>query len=67
MKNAIHSKFSIKTVKCSTCGTEMKIGTVANEMKVDTCSTCHPFYTGTQTHAQAAGQVDKFNKKYNLD
>jgi large subunit ribosomal protein L31 len=34
------------------------------EIRVDTCAECHPFYTGKQRFVQAAGRVDKFNKKY---
>ncbi|TAH57152.1 MAG: 50S ribosomal protein L31, partial [Bacillota bacterium] len=34
--------------------------------RVDTCSNCHPFYTGKQRFTQADGRVDKFNKKYGL-
>ena len=32
-------------------------------MRVDTCSKCHPFYTGIQKFAQPAGRVDRFNKR----
>ena len=39
---------------------------VLDEIRVDTCSNCHPFYTGKQRFASADGRVDKFNKKYGL-
>ncbi len=52
-------------VKCS-CGNEFETGSVKEEMRVETCSQCHPFYTGRQKFAEAGGRVDRFNKKYGL-
>ncbi|NLY63312.1 MAG: 50S ribosomal protein L31, partial [Erysipelothrix sp.] len=36
------------------------------EIKVDTCSNCHPFYTGRQRFAAAQGRIDKFNTRYGM-
>lgn len=36
--------------------------TKKDEIKVDTCSNCHPFYTGRQRFAAAQGRIEKFNK-----
>jgi large subunit ribosomal protein L31 len=66
MKSGIHPKYNIVKVKCSTCGEEFEVGTTAGNVRIDTCSNCHPFYTGTQTFVQAAGRVEKFNKRYGL-
>lgn len=66
MKSGIHPKYNVVKVKCSTCGEEFEVGTTANNVRIDTCSNCHPFYTGTQTFVQAAGRVEKFNKRYGL-
>ena len=41
-------------------------GSVKEEIKVETCSECHPFYTGRQKFAEAGGRVDRFNKKYGI-
>ena len=38
-----------------------------DEIHVEICSKCHPFYTGQQKATQARGRVDKFNKKYGMD
>ena len=38
-------------------------GSTLKELRVDTCSKCHPFYTGEQKFVQAAGRVEKFNKR----
>lgn len=66
MKKDIHPTYQKITVKCSTCGAEFETGSTAKEVKVDTCSSCHPFYTGRQRFAAAQGRVDKFNKKYGV-
>ena len=66
MKEKIHPNYQKVVVKCSTCGHEFETGSVLKELKVDTCSNCHPFYTGKQRFTQADGRVDKFNKKYGM-
>lgn len=66
MKSGIHPKYNKIKVVCTTCGNEFETGSTKKEMRVDTCSNCHPFYTGKQKHLQAAGRVERFNKKYGL-
>lgn len=66
MKTGIHPKYNVINVKCSTCGFEHEIGTTATDFRIDTCSNCHPFYTGQQSFIQAAGRVEKFNKRYGI-
>ena len=66
MKQGIHPNYYKTKVVCTSCGAEFETGSVLTEIKVDTCSNCHPFYTGRQRFAAAAGQVEKFNKKYGL-
>ena len=63
MKKKIHPKINKINVKCTTCGNEFETSSVANEIKIDVCSKCHPFYTGKQTSGSKTGRVDKFNKK----
>jgi large subunit ribosomal protein L31 len=67
MKPKIHPKYHVIKVRCTTCGNEFEVGTTSENLRVDTCSNCHPFYTGTQTFIQAAGRVEKFNKRYGLN
>jgi large subunit ribosomal protein L31 len=66
MKKGIHPQYNRVNVVCSTCGNEFEVGSTASDIKVDTCSNCHPFYTGKQRFAQAAGRVERFNKKYGI-
>lgn len=60
------SKLQKVKVVCTSCGAEFESGSVLDEVRVDTCSNCHPFYTGKQRFASADGRVEKFNKKYGL-
>ncbi|WP_066176131.1 50S ribosomal protein L31 [Bacillus marinisedimentorum] len=65
MKTEIQPKYNTAKVKCS-CGNEFETGSVKEDIRVEVCSECHPFYTGRQKFADAGGRVDRFRKKYNL-
>lgn len=64
MKKEIQPKYSIVKAVCTSCGNEFEVGSTESEIRVDTCSNCHPFYTGKQRFAAAQGRIEKFNKKY---
>ena len=64
MKKGIHPKYNKIIVKCATCGNEFETGSTAKELKVDTCSNCHPFYTGQQKILDSEGRVERFKKRY---
>ncbi len=66
MKKGIHPEYHLAKVVCGSCGNEIEVGSVNKDIKVDTCSNCHPFYTGKQRFAQAQGRIEKFNRKYGL-
>ena len=66
MKKDIHPKYHTCKVTCISCGQTFETESTLKEIRVDTCSNCHPFYTGRQRFAAAAGQIEKFNKKYGL-
>ncbi len=66
MKQGIHPEYNKVTTVCTSCGTEFEVGSTVKEIKVDTCSNCHPFYTGRQRFAAAAGRIERFNKRYNI-
>ena len=65
MKAGIHPEYKTSTVICS-CGNTFETGSVKEDIRVEVCSECHPFYTGRQKFAAADGRVDRFNKKYGL-
>ena len=53
MKKGIHPEYHRIMVKCTSCGAEFETGSTSKELRVDTCSNCHPFYTGRQRFAAA--------------
>src|SRR6185437_13335665 len=65
MKANIHPDYVEATVTCA-CGNTFKVGSTKAQLKVDVCSKCHPFYTGTQRILDTAGRVERFNRRYNL-
>ena len=66
MKKGIHPEYYEATVRCA-CGNTFKTGSTKEELRVEVCSECHPFYTGRQKFAERGGRVEKFKKKYGLD
>ncbi len=63
MKPDTHPKYYQANVHCASCGTEFTIGSTMPELRLDICSSCHPFYTGKQTIVDTAGQVERFQKR----
>ena len=66
MKKDIHPDYHKCKVTCVSCGATFETGSTMKEIKVDTCSNCHPFFTGSEKIVDAAGRVEKFKKKYSL-
>ena len=66
MKPDIHPNYTDITVTCS-CGDSFKTrSTLGQDLSVEVCSQCHPFYTGKQKILDTAGRVDRFNRKYGM-
>jgi large subunit ribosomal protein L31 len=64
MKAGIHPEYKEITVTCS-CGNKFQTrSTIGQDLQVEVCSNCHPFYTGKQKIVDTGGRVDKFRKKY---
>ncbi len=62
MKKDIHPEYSDCTVTCS-CGNTFKTRSTKKELKVEICSSCHPFYTGRQKLVDSGGRVERFKKR----
>ncbi len=62
MKKGIHPEVKDCTVTCA-CGETFTCKSTKSEINVEVCSKCHPFYTGEQKFVQAAGRIDRFNKR----
>ena len=65
MKADIHPEYVTCTVSC-VCGNSFETLSTSSTLKVDICSMCHPFYTGTQKLMDTEGRVERFRKKYGL-
>lgn len=66
MKEKIHPEYYEATVKCA-CGGTFATGSTKKELRVDICSSCHPFFTGKQKLVDTGGRIEKFNKKYGIE
>ncbi len=65
MKKGIHPKYVPTTITCA-CGYELHTHATKENIKVELCSQCHPFYTGKQKLVDTTGRVERFQKKYGL-
>ncbi len=63
MKDGIHPKYYKATARCA-CGNEFEVGSTIEEIKVEICAKCHPFFTGKQKLVDTAGRIEKFRRKY---
>ncbi|MBN2333337.1 MAG: 50S ribosomal protein L31 [Deltaproteobacteria bacterium] len=63
MKKDIHPKYDTCSVSCA-CGNSFETRSTIDEIKVEICSACHPFYTGKQKFVDSAGRIEKFRRKY---
>ncbi|MFM7396436.1 MAG: 50S ribosomal protein L31 [Gammaproteobacteria bacterium] len=64
MKSSIHPEYTEIKVSCSCGNTFQTRSTLGQDLSLEVCSNCHPFYTGKQKILDTAGRVDKFRKKY---
>jgi large subunit ribosomal protein L31 len=63
MKTGIHPEYKETRVVCS-CGNTFTTRSVKDELHVELCNQCHPFYTGKQKLVDTGGRVERFQKKY---
>lgn len=66
MKKNIHPEVKEATVKCA-CGATFQTKSVNENIAVEVCNECHPFYTGTQSKVKKTGTIEKFNRRYNIE
>ena len=64
MKQDIHPNYEPVRVTCSCGNTFETRSTIGEDLQVEVCSKCHPFFTGKQKLMDTAGQVDKFRRRY---
>ena len=66
MQKEIQPSYGECVVRCA-CGETFLSGSVKQELKVEICSKCHPFYTGRQKLVDTGGRVDRFKKRYGMN
>ena len=64
MKPEIHPNYTEINVTCACGHSFMTRSTMGEELHIEICSECHPFFTGKQKLVDTAGRVDRFNKRY---
>ncbi len=63
MKAKTHPEYKDATIICA-CGEVIHTRSTKQNIRVEICSKCHPFFTGKQKFVDSAGRVEKFLKKY---
>ena len=66
MREGIHPEYKETTIKCA-CGNVIETGSTKENVSIEICSACHPFYTGKQKLVDTGGRVDKFRKRFGLE
>ena len=65
MKNGIHPKYQDAKIICA-CGEVIETGSTKENITVEICSKCHPFFTGKQKLVDTGGRVEKFRKRFGM-
>lgn len=63
MKKGIHPTYRLTKATCA-CGNEFETASTVENIRVEVCSACHPFFTGKQKLVDSAGRVERFQRKY---
>ena len=66
MREGIHPDYKATTIKCA-CRNVIETGSTKENLSVEICSECHPFFTGKQKLVDTGGRVEKFKKRFNLE
>ena len=65
MKEGLHPNYNQTTITCA-CGNILEVGSTKTDLKVDVCSKCHAFWTGSLKQTTTGGRADKFKQKYGI-
>ena len=66
MKTKIHPRYYSEAVVTCSCGATYTTGSTKQELRVELCNQCHPFYTGEQRIVDTEGRVDRLRRRFNL-
>jgi large subunit ribosomal protein L31 len=59
----IHPELKLTTVRCTSCGETFTTRSTRAELVVDTCSNCHPVYTGVERAARSGSRIERFERR----
>jgi large subunit ribosomal protein L31 len=62
MRNDIHPSYEPATITCA-CGNKIETRSTRQNLRIDVCSRCHPFFTGEQRLMDTGGQVERFRRR----
>lgn len=65
MKEGIHPQLNYVEVTCA-CGSKFHTHSTLDELRLEICNACHPFFTGKQKFIDTAGRVERFNRRYGI-
>ena len=65
MKAEIHPEYVDATITCG-CGNSWQTRATKPDIRIEICSTCHPFFTGEQRIVDTAGRVERFRRRYGI-
>ena len=63
MKAETHPNYTETTITCA-CGTVYHTRSTVENIRVEICSACHPFFTGDKRHVDTSGRIERFTKRY---
>jgi large subunit ribosomal protein L31 len=66
VKEKIHPKYYENAKVTCACGNTFETGATKESLRVEVCSQCHPFYTGSRRIVDTAGRLERFKRRYNL-
>lgn len=66
MKQGIHPDYKETTITCA-CGEVIHTRSTKENIRVEICSKCHPFFTGRQKLVDSGGRVDRFKKRFGMN
>ena len=66
MRGEIQPELMTTTVVCGSCGTTFETRSTVSELRLDTCSSCHPAYTGGVERQASGSRVERFNRRWQV-
>ena len=67
MKSGIHPNYNTSAVVICACGNTFESGSTKDNLRVEVCSACHPFFTGEQRIVDTEGRVERMMRRYKLE